>query len=199
MTYTSRFDHAVHFASSMHRKQTRKGTDVPYITHLLGVAAIVGDSGGTESQVIAALLHDVVEDQVENHPNIVNEIQERFGKDVLDMVLACSDTVTHPKPPWKERKSTYIKHIQDADDNDPALLISLADKFYNGLTLLRDAKLEGPALFDRFKATPQQSAWYYQALAEAFASKHWPTPTQKALSDHYSTLSQELGKLFSSW
>lgn len=193
--YSNRFDDALAFVSELHRHQTRKGTGVPYITHLMGVAAIVGDAGGTEDQVIAALLHDTIEDQVEHHPDIETTIAEQFGSGVLKIVLACSDTITHPKPAWKVRKMSYVQHIIEAQDGDPALLVSLADKTYNGLTLLRDARIHGEALWQRFKASPEQTLWYYTALADAFDKKTWPNQEQSALAQDYRRLVDALGAL----
>src|SRR5690554_4947799 len=108
MAYGKRFDEALLFASEVHRQDTRKGSEIPYITHLLAVASIVGTFGGTEDQVIAGLLHDAVEDCVETIPDIADQIRERFGADVLAIMLACSDTVEFPKPDWKTRKETYL-------------------------------------------------------------------------------------------
>ena len=197
--YSDRFARALALATDLHHGQLRKSTHTPYITHLLGVAAIVGDVGGSEDQVIAALLHDAIEDQIEHHPTLPDTIQAQFGQDVLTMVLACSDTSTHPKPPWKARKAAYIAHIQQADLHDPALLVSLADKTYNGYTLLRDARLRGPALFQRFKSSPEQAVWYYRSLAEAFAQKSWPTPEQLALCEDYQRLVEALADLIAGW
>ncbi len=199
MAYTTRFDAALDFVSKTHRDQTRKGTDTPYVTHLMGVAAIVGDVGGSEDQVIAALLHDTIEDQVEHHPDIGDTIATMFGQSVLDLVLACSDTTAHPKPPWKARKEAYIAHIEEADSANPALLISLADKLYNGLTLLRDARIQGETLWDRFKATPTQTLWYYDSLAKAFESKSWPNAEQQTLCDDYRRLVDALATLIQSF
>jgi (p)ppGpp synthase/HD superfamily hydrolase len=195
--YSTRFDDALTLVSDLHRDQTRKGTGVPYITHLMGVAAIVGDVGGSEDQVIAALLHDTIEDQVEHHPDIKATIGERFGADVLKIVLACSDAVVHPKPPWKARKMSYIQHLVEANDSDPALLVSLADKTYNGLTLLRDARIHGAPLWSRFKATPAQTQWYYTAIADAFEQKQWPNAEQRALAADYRRLVNALGVVIS--
>lgn len=110
---TSRFDDALQLASELHRKQKRKGSPVPYISHLLIVAGTVLDDGGTEDEAIAALLHDAVEDQ--GGKAVAERIRERFGDRVAEVVLACSDADTMPKPPWRERKDAYIAHLSDAD------------------------------------------------------------------------------------
>lgn len=197
--YSTRFDDALALVSELHRDQTRKGTGVPYITHLMGVAAIVGDVGGSEDQVIAALLHDTIEDQVEHHPDIEATIAKQFGSDVLKIVLACSDAVVHPKPPWKARKMSYIQHLVEAEDTDPALLVSLADKTYNGLTLLRDARIHGASLWSRFKATPEQTQWYYTTIADAFDKKQWPNEEQRVLASDYRRLADALGAVIAAF
>lgn len=181
-SYSARFADALALATSLHDGQVRKGSGVPYITHLLGVAALVGDHGGDEDQVIAGLLHDAIEDGVKDRPDIATHIGERFGPRVLTLVRACSDTETHPKPPWAERKRAYVAHVERAPDEDPALLVSAADKLYNARTLLRDLNVVGHALWDRFKATRPQTLWYYRALADAYTAKRWPTPTQTQLA-----------------
>lgn len=176
--YSERFEHALTLAARLHHDQRRKGTGVPYITHLLGVAAIVGDHGGTEDQVIAALLHDALEDQLPDHPDLHADIRADYGEHVLTMVEALSDTQEHPKPPWKQRKTAYIEHVRALPGDAPALLISAADKLYNARTLLRDYALVGEPLWERFKASRAQTLWYYRALADSFEDKEWPTPLQ---------------------
>ncbi|MEC9398720.1 MAG: HD domain-containing protein [Myxococcota bacterium] len=180
--YSERFANALLFATELHAEQTRKGSGVPYITHLIGVAALVGDHGGSESQVIGALLHDAIEDCIETRPDLPEEIASRYGEDVLAMVQAVSDTEVHPKPPWEERKRAYIAHVEEAADDDPSLLISVADKLYNARTILRDLGVVGDEIWDRFKASKAQSLWYYRSLADAFLAKKWPTETQAQLA-----------------
>src|SRR5918992_980248 len=97
---------ALKFAARLHAKQTRKGSDAPYISHLLAVAAIALEHSATESEAIAALLHDAVEDQ--GGQKTLDKIQRRFGKRVARIVAACSDTDQSPKPPWRKGKEAYI-------------------------------------------------------------------------------------------
>ena len=122
--YGQQFEEALLYAARVHGCQHRKGTTIPYITHLLGVAAIVGENGGTETEVIAALLHDAVEDQG-GAPRL-RDIWERFGGEVGAIVRACSDTDQLPKPPWRERKEAYVHHL--AHGSSAARLVSAADK-----------------------------------------------------------------------
>ena len=110
--YGPRFDDALPYAARLHRDQVRKGSGIPYITHLLAVAAIVGEHGGGEDEVIAALLHDAVEDQG-GQPRL-EEIRARYGDAVAAIVWGCTDADTIPKPPWRARKEAYVAHLADA-------------------------------------------------------------------------------------
>ena len=102
MSYEEKLEEALGYAARVHRDQVRKGSSVPYVTHLLAVAAIVGENGGTEEEVIAALLHDAPEDR--GGEARLGEIRERFGDEVADIVAGNTDTFEDPKPPWRERK-----------------------------------------------------------------------------------------------
>ncbi len=172
MTYTKRFDEALAMASELHRHQMRKGKDVPYITHLLGVASLVGANGGDEDQVIAGLLHDAIEDCVDEVPDVAARIERRFGSRVLSIVDGCTDAYEMPKPPWKERKIAYLAHLRELPDDSAIYLVSLADKVHNARAIVADLGRVGDALWDRFNAGRRGSLWYYDALAEIFADQH---------------------------
>ena len=156
------------YAEEKHRSQTRKGGEIPYIGHLLAVAGLVINDGGSEDQAIAALLHDTVEDQ--GGPPTLEEIRAKFGETVAGIVDECSDAAPQPgqeKPPWRGRKETYIRHL--ADVRDETLLISVADKLDNARSMLRDYHEHGPKLWERFnRKNPQDHLWYYGSLLEAF-------------------------------
>lgn len=181
MSYGLELNEAMSFAHELHQHQKRKGTSVPYLTHLLGVAALVGDHGGTQEQVIAALLHDALEDQGKHRPGLAEEIEARFGAQVLAMVRAVSDTEQDPKPPWLARKQHYIDHLKAAPDDDPSLLISAADKLYNARTILRDHRLIGDEIFARFKASKAQTLWYYEQVCQALKTKDMGGPLQRGI------------------
>jgi (p)ppGpp synthase/HD superfamily hydrolase len=142
----------------------RKGTNIPYVTHLLAVAAIVGENGGTEDEVIAALLHDAIEDQ--GGATAREEIRRRFGDAVVSIVDGTSDTDVVPKPPWSERKRNYVAHLRDASRS--VLLVSAADKLHNARSILKDLRAEGEAAWLRFNAGREDQIWYYKALVDAF-------------------------------
>lgn len=164
MTYGERFEEALRYAARLHRAQMRKGTNIPYVTHLLAVAAIVGENGGTEDEVIAALLHDAVEDQ--GGAATREEIRRRFGDSVATIVDGTSDTDVIPKPPWPERKRNYVAHISSASRS--VRLVSAADKLHNARSILRDLRAEGEAAWRRFSAGKEDQLWYYRALVDAF-------------------------------
>jgi (p)ppGpp synthase/HD superfamily hydrolase len=141
---SARFDQAFAYASHLHASQTRKGSRTPYIAHLMGVAALVLEDGGSEDEAIAALLHDSVED----HPRegyTEEEIRLLFGERVLRIVLGCTDAFEHPKPPWKKRKLDYLKHLSAA----PADIrrVSAADKLHNARAVLHDYRHQGERLW----------------------------------------------------
>src|SRR5579872_1354566 len=122
-----RFEEALLFATRKHAGQTRNATSVPYIAHLLSVAGLVLEAGGDEDLAIAALLHDVVEDC--GGAPMLEEVRSRFGERVAHVVEGCTDTDLDPKPPWRQRKEDYLKHLQMADAD--VRLVSAADKLHN--------------------------------------------------------------------
>ena len=162
MSYGDKFEHALLYAARLHRDQLRKGTSTPYITHLLAVASIVGENGGTEEQVVAALLHDAPEDQ--GGEARLEEIRVQFGDGVADIVDGCTDTYETPKPPWRERKERYLAHLADASDS--VRLVSSADKLHNARTVLSDYRLLGEDLWERFNGGKEGTLWYYRAIAD---------------------------------
>lgn len=157
-----RFDDAFLFAAEKHAAQTRKRTDVPYISHLMSVAALVLEAGGDEDQAIAALLHDVVED-CGGEP-MLEEVRGRFGDRVAKIVQGCTDAYAVPKPPWKQRKLDYLELLRSADDD--IRLVSAADKLHNVRTILTDYRREGDSVWDRFSGRRDGTLWYYRAVLE---------------------------------
>ena len=168
--YSNRLDKALALAADAFRPIVRKGSNVPYLTHLLAVTVTVGEFGGSEDQMIGAVLHDYLED-IEG--SSANELRSLFGETVADYVVALSDTTVRPKPPWKERKLAYLAKLTD----EPAevKLISAADKLHNATSILRDHRNIGDEIFDRFTASKQQTLWYYTEVARALAT-NWEHP-----------------------
>ena len=162
---SARFRSALDYATGLHAPQVRKGTDVPYITHLLAVCSLVLEDGGDEDQAIAALLHDAIEDQPRDGKTI-KEIKRKFGDRVLAIVEACTDAMEHPKRPWIERKREYIARART--HTAEARRVSLADKLHNTRSILTDTRQIGDAVWDRFNATTEDVLWYYRSLVEAY-------------------------------
>ena len=158
-----RFDRALALASELHRRHWRKGTTIPYVAHLLGVASLVLEHGGDEDEAAAALLHDAVEDQG-GAPTLAR-IRAELGDAVADTVSAVSDTDVTPKPPWRERKERYLAHLRDASAS--ARLVSAADKLHNARAIVLDLRVLGATLWDRFAGGRDGTLWYYRSLVEA--------------------------------
>lgn len=161
---TGRFDDALAYASHTHRAQRRKGSEIPYVSHLLAVAAIALENGADEDHAIAALLHDAVEDQ--GGLAQLETIRARFGEAVAQIVADCTDAHEEPKPEWRPRKEAYIASLA----NKPArsLAVSLADKTHNASAINADLRAVGAAVWDRFTGGRDGTLWYYRALADAF-------------------------------
>jgi (p)ppGpp synthase/HD superfamily hydrolase len=159
-----KFEEALLYAARLHRDQTRKGTDTPYITHLLAVAAIVGENGGTEDEVVAALLHDAPEDQ--GGEERLEDIRTQFGDAVAKVVVGCTDTYEEPKPAWRPRKEAYVERMASAPVS--VRLVSAADKLHNARSILADLRSLGDDLWDRFTGGKEGTLWPYRALVEAY-------------------------------
>jgi GTP pyrophosphokinase len=163
-TLTNRFTKALELATEMHRGQLRKGTPIPYISHLLAVASIVLEHGGSETETIAALLHDAIEDAGGDEAR--QRIRAQFDDEVVRIVEGCTDAETIPKPPWRKRKEAYIAHLAHADSS--TLLVSCADKLHNARSVAADYRVQGEALWRRFAGRRWGTLWYYRALADRF-------------------------------
>jgi GTP pyrophosphokinase len=168
-----KFNEALFYAGELHGRQRRKGSGIPYMAHLLGVAAIVLEDGGDEEEGIAALLHDAVED----HPRggqTEKEILERFGPRVHRIVMTCTEPDPHAlergrKGPWEERKQRYIRQLRQTADFD-ALRIATADKLYNARSIIHDMRLVGEDVWKRFSVPKEKTLWYYRTVMEALRS-----------------------------
>jgi (p)ppGpp synthase/HD superfamily hydrolase len=173
---SERFDEALLYAAKHHRQQRRKGSQVPYMSHLMSVSAIVLEHGGSEDQAIAALLHDAVEDAPAGQgPTVLREIRERFGEPVADIVEACSDGLDESgnrTGSWPERKHPYVAGLLDpAKKSDEALLVTAADKIHNGSRIADDLREFGPAFWSTFNACEHELLWYYTSVDAAVAKR----------------------------
>lgn len=170
---TKKFDEALLFASDLHREQTRKSTDIPYLGHLLSVAGLVLENDGDEIQAISALLHDAIEDQAEVFgpaDALGDEIEKRFGLEVRQIVEACSDSTGGPKGEWEPRKLAYIAQIQQKSSR--IALVSVADKVHNARSIVADLRRIGVEVFDRFTGGREGTIWYYSELSRTFNEFH---------------------------
>jgi (p)ppGpp synthase/HD superfamily hydrolase len=164
---TPRFDLAFLFASGLHHTQCRKGTNVPYISHLMAVSALVLEAGGDEDLAIAALLHDAAEDQ--GGQAILDDVRRLFGHRVADVVGECPDTFLNPKPPSEQRKAAYLSQLRNASAD--ALLVSTADKLHNARAILFDYRQDGEEVFARFNVGKEGQLDYYGGLFDSFTKR----------------------------
>lgn len=168
---SKRFEQALQLAHVLHADQTRKGSEIPYMTHLMAVSAIVGEHGGSEDAMIAALLHDAVEDQ--GGQETADRIRDAFGDTIAEWVGQCSDTTETPKPPWRARKEAFIARIPLMPE--PVRLIVAADKIHNAQSVIRDHRAIDAAVWERFRGGHAGTLWYYQSVY-AELSTDWQHP-----------------------
>lgn len=164
LTYDPRLDDALAFVAERFRHKARKATRVPYLSHLLAVTAMVMEHGGDADQMVAAVLHDYLEDI----PGAsVDEVEERFGKNVARLVDALSDSrdASRPKAPWRERKDAHLAAMRVAGHD--VKLIAACDKVHNARSVVADQKRVGDDAFLRFNAGKDDTLWYYRAALEA--------------------------------
>ncbi len=164
MQLSPKFEEALIYSTRVHGGQLRKKTKIPYIGHLLGVTAIAMEYGANETEAIAALLHDAVEDC--GGAVRQREIEEKFGQEVGEIVAGCTDTDQTPKPPWRERKENYIAHLKSASAS--TRLVSASDKLHNAQAILHNLREEGDEVWERFKGGKEGALWYYRTLVTAF-------------------------------
>jgi GTP pyrophosphokinase len=166
---TQTFDEAVLYALEAHADQVRKGTTIAYASHLLAVASIVLEDGGDEATAIAALLHDVIEDQ-DHDGSRYDDIRARFGPDVADAVRECSAEAKTATDEWLPRKESYIAYMSAA--TAMALQVSLADKVHNLRCIVDDYRRVGDRLWPRFNAPGADAViWYYQSLIDVYEQR----------------------------
>jgi (p)ppGpp synthase/HD superfamily hydrolase len=164
---STRLTEALAMAIERHRHEARTGTTIPSMTHLLAVSALVGESGGSEDEMIAALLHDAVEEG--GGTALLDEIERRFGGPVAEIVAGCTETLPgNGKAPWLARKQAFLTRLAEAPLT--VLRVTCADKLHNAQAIARDLKAQGPSTFVRFKGDRDGTLWYYRSLARLFGA-----------------------------
>lgn len=172
---SDRFTQAVDYARHLHIER-RKGTEIPYMAHLLGVASLVmGEAGHapvpvTEDMILAAILHDTVED----HGGSVrlDDVRHNFGANVARIVEGLSDSLSEDsnhKEDWTMRKKHYVHRL--AEEPDDVHLISAADKLHNARAILEDFRVIGDEIWKRFRRGRDQQLWYFEELLRVFRGR----------------------------
>ena len=163
---TEAYEQVLLFAAAHHRQQMRKGSQIPYLSHLMSVSALVLEYGGSEVAAIAGLLHDAVEDAPQGQgPAVLADIECAFGPDVAAIVRACSDGLDEAgnrSGTWAQRKTSYVETLRSKSGD--ALLVTAADKTHNARCIAADVRAYGSAFWSVFNACPHQLAWYYAAV-----------------------------------
>jgi (p)ppGpp synthase/HD superfamily hydrolase len=173
-----RFASALGWAIELHRGQTRKGAGVPYVAHLIEVAALVLHDGGTESEAIAGLLHDAIEDAGVRP----KQIRKRYGRKVSKIVKSCTETIDGKLPrkskaprdasTWRARKQEAIDHLAAPDVPTPVLRVKAADALANARSIVADLRRRGPEVWQQFHAGAIDQLWYYRSLTMILVARH---------------------------
>ena len=182
-----RYKRALDFTYKIHFNQIRKGTNIPYFTHLVSVSNYIIENGGDTNEAIAGLLHDAVEDV--SGEKTLKLIRKKFGNKVAKIVDECTDTKITPKPIWLVRKTNYIKGMDKKTQS--SLLVSLADKLHNATCIVDDYYRVEKKLWERFNANPKQIYWYYNSLRKCFAIN---LKGHKVLKKNYSEMVKQMKK-----
>lgn len=183
-----RFCDALCLANVLHAEQQRKVSGVPYVSHVLAVASLVIENDGSEDEAIAALLHDAAEDC--GGQQTLQKIHDQFGSVVANIVLGCSDTLESPKPPWRQRKQSYL--IQLAVAGRSVKLVSLADKLHNLRTSVHGFTIYGDPFWKNFNGGREGMLWYYKELLPLFEQSNLPAPLLMDLAANWRQLNQLL-------
>jgi (p)ppGpp synthase/HD superfamily hydrolase len=167
----TRFVEAVAWVTELHADQScRGGSDVPFVSHLLAVAALTLEDGGDETDVLIALCHDTVEDRG-GEPTLA-EVRRRFGPEVADAVALLSDSRGGPPVPWRDRKERLLSQLRDVEATERVLRVAAADKLHNARSLLVTLNREGPRAWEQREAAPQDYVWFYGSVGTILAARY---------------------------
>ena len=172
INYTSKIKNAIDFAIEVHKDQYRKGKDVSYITHPMAVALIISLVSKDEDLICAGLLHDTIED-ADPYGSITKEqIEEKFGSKVSNIV---NDLTEQDKTiDWAERKRQALVHVNEMSND--SLLVKSADVLHNITDQIADYKIEGDKMFERFNAGKAVQLERYEKLISAIDNKWKENP-----------------------
>lgn len=170
MTRHDRIEQAYLLASELHRGQRRKRSGIPYVFHLMAVAALVAEYGGDEDQIVAAFLHDAIEDA--GGPRAREIIRDRFGDRVVALVDGCTDSEEEPKPPWRPRKEAYVARLREEPGD--VRLVSVADKVHNCRSIVAALRAR-EEIWSKFQGGKAGCLWYYREILAA-AGDGWDHP-----------------------
>jgi (p)ppGpp synthase/HD superfamily hydrolase len=173
--YSPKLYDAIELAAKAHHNQVRKGTEIPYIVHPLAVAGWLIRAECRENLVIAALLHDVIEDTTVS----AEELRSQFGREVVALVRALSEP--DKTAPWEARKAHTINYLEK-QANEDVLLIALADKLDNVRAIREGLESEGERFWARFNRPREKQKWYYERLDEVFSARIRREPALTLLS-----------------
>jgi len=189
-SYSERYDAALALAASAHAGQTRKGSTIPYIVHLVHVSVVLIRYGFPEDVAIAGLLHDIVEDQ--DYP--LSDIEARFGLAVAEMVAAATEQKKEAGRPrrWEDRKREALDHIRQAGAD--AVAVKAADVLCNTRAMASALRQNGPSVWDHFSRGPEQSMWYYRSLADIARERMAGHPLLAELDEAVRDLDQAIGE-----
>jgi len=188
VVFSSRLYDAIELAARAHHNQVRKGTEIPYIVHPLAVATMLIRVHSPEPVVIAALLHDVVEDT----PVTAREILSRFGPEVADLVTALSEPDKNAS--WEDRKAHTIEYLEKRATAD-VLIVALADKLDNIRAIREGLASDGEKFWERFNRPREKQKWYYDRLEKVFSAKISQEPARTLLSAFRSEVDEVFNRL----
>ncbi len=186
---TERFERALVYTCQVHAGQVRKGNNVPYLSHLLAVSALVLEFGGNEDEAIGGLLHDAVEDA--GGERRLDEICQQFGESVAEIVAGCTETLRRPKPPWRVRKEEFLLRLKQASRS--VLLVVGSDKLHNMRCTIRGLHQQGSQFWSHFNCSKPEFLWYFRSLQEVFLSRSGQLPS--ALLEELTQTLDQLQKL----
>lgn len=173
---------AINVAAYAHRNHTRKGTNIPYVSHIFSVMHLASTVTDDEDVLIAALFHDILEDVPEEYSEA--QMREDFGDRVVELVLGVTkdDSISD----WQERSDAYLAHLSGADEG--SVIVSVADKLHNLLSILADHAEIGDELWGRFNSGKDRQQWWYGAVSEVAAKRIPGNPLVAVLEEKVAEL-----------